>query len=90
MPKLELAGWVTVILAAVVLVAFVLDEARRYVHRARNLSRILATSRAEGVPLPQRNDTSRGRVDMPRPAGVPSLSHQPTAPPPGIAMGGGN
>ena len=91
MPNIELAGWVAVIAAATVLVAFVAGSAGRYALRARNLRRLLAASRGEQIPMPHRGDVSRGRgAEVLRSTAVPSSPHRqpaPAAPPGSVADG---
>jgi hypothetical protein len=91
------AGWAAMILSLAALVAFVLEEAWRYVVRARRLTRRLAEFRMEEGPGPHPSEaTSSARgSDVPGTAGVPpfrrfhaAFVRRHAAPPRGSAMDG--
>jgi hypothetical protein len=88
MPNVQLA-WGAVILAAAVLVAFVVEEWLRYALRAHNLRRILTKVREDGgnpSVSPQR-EASMARGEVPRPSRAEPFLHYP-GPPQGAATGG--
>jgi len=85
----ELASWVVMLLAAAALAGFVLGEWLRYVRRARNLGRALATVGAEERAVPRPGEASWGwSAELPRPSAIPPVSRARPAPAPGTVADG--